>query len=277
MGSVSVVIPAYNPQPEWLAEAISSAVEQVPSPLEVLVVDDGSVVPVAYDHPLVRVVRQDNAGVSAARNHGIREARGEHIAFLDADDVWLPGKLAAQLGAMTEGVGVCSCDFEALEPDGTTRPGWGGHGGDYRRLLGGNSIHTSCAVVRRDLLLQVGCFDESLTHSEEWGTWLDIACVARLEHVPQVLARYRVHDEGASRNYRAMWAGAARVLWRHRRAVPIRGLRRIGQVYGGQAFDAFRAARRPSDLAWATALSPGLVVRSVLRHGAKRAAGGGSQ
>lgn len=266
-----MVIPAYNPRPEWLSEAITSAVEQEPAPLEVLVVDDGSLVPITSDHPLVRVIRQHNAGVSAARNRGIREARGELVAFLDADDSWLPGKLTAQLSVLADPtVGLCGCDFEALDPDGTVRPGWGGHGGDYRQLLDGNSIHTSGVVVRRDLLLAVGGFDESLTHSEEWGTWLNVARRSKLGHVAEPLVRYRVHDEGASKDYRRMWAGAVRVLWRNRHALPVRGVRRVGQIYGGQAFDAFRFTKRPDHLIWALALWPDYVLRQVLAQARRR-------
>ena len=148
MQSVSVVIPADNPG-TLLAEAVVSAATQIPSPLEVLVVDDGSTEPlVVPNHPLVRVIRQSNAGVSAARNRGIREAHGDLIAFLDADDVWYQGKLAAQVPLMRPEVGLCSCEFDVIEPTGK-RDGWGGHGVNYRQLLRGNSIHTSGAIARR--------------------------------------------------------------------------------------------------------------------------------
>ena len=65
---------------------------------------------------------------------------------------------------------------------------------------------------------------------------------------------------------RAMWEGAVRVLWRHRSALPVRGVVRVGQIYGAQAFDAFRATRRPSHLAWASALWPDYVARQVWRQ-----------
>ena len=265
MQSVSVVIPAYNPGP-FLAEAVESAATQIPSPLEVLVVDDGSTESlIVLDHPLVRVIRQDNAGASAARNRGIREARGDLVAFLDADDVWYPGKLAAQTGLMRPEVGLCSCDFDVIEPSGK-RDGWGGHGGNYRQLLRGNSIHTSGVIARRSLLLEVGCFDEDLTHSEEWGTWLDIARRSELEHASGVFVGYRAHDDNASKNYRRMWRGAMKVLWRHRGIEALPGVRRVGQIYGSQAFDAFRATRKPSHLLWALALWPSHVLRGVWRH-----------
>ena len=229
MQSVSVVIPAYNPGP-YLAEAVGSAISQTPTPLEVLVIDDGSSELVELpDHPLVRVIRQDNAGASAARNRGIREARGDLVAFLDADDVWYAGKLAAQVELMRPEVGLCSCDFDVISPEGK-RDGWGGHGGDYRQLLRGNSIHTSGAIARRELLLQVGCFDESLTHSEEWGTWLDIARRSQLEHASGVYVGYRLHGSNASQDYRRMWKGAVKVLWQHRGVDALPGVRRIGPV-----------------------------------------------
>lgn len=265
MQSVSVVIPAWNPGP-YLAEAVESAVTQLPAPLEVLVVDDGSTEPLnVQDHPLLRVIRQDNTGPSAARNRGIREAHGDLIAFLDADDVWYPGKLAAQVGLMSPEVGLCSCDFEVIEPTGK-RNGWGGDGVSYRQLLRGNSIHTSGAVARRSLLLEVGCFDEALTHSEEWGTWLDIARRSELAHASGVYVGYRLHHHNASRDYRRMWRGAMKVLWRHRSIDALPGIRRVGQIYGAQAFDAFRVMRRPSHLLWAFALWPAYVLRQPFRH-----------
>jgi glycosyltransferase involved in cell wall biosynthesis len=266
MQSVSVVIPAWNPGPV-LAEAIESAVTQLPTPLEVLVVDDGSTEALAVpDHPLVRVIRQEkNAGVSAARNRGIREARGDLVAFLDADDVWYAGKLAAQVALMCPEVGLCSCDFEIIEPTGK-RNGWGGHGGSYRQLLRGNSIHTSGVVARRSLLLEVGCFDETLTHGEDWEAWLNIARRSRLEHARGVFVGYRLHHQNASADYRRMWRGSMKVLWRHRGIEALPGVRRVGQIYGAQAFDAFRATKRPSHLAWAVVLWPGYVVREAWRR-----------
>lgn len=268
--SVSVVIPAYNPG-SFLVEAIESAVTQIPTPLEVLVVDDGSTEPLTVqDHPLVRVIRQDNAGASAARNRGIREARGNLVAFLDADDVWYPGKLAAQVALMRPEVGLCSCDFDVIEPAGK-RDGWGGHGGNYGQLLRGNSIHTSGAMARRSLLLDVGCFDEALTHSEEWGTWLDIARRSDLEHAAGVFVGYRLHQHNASKDYRRMWRGAMKVLWRHRGVDALPGIRRVGQIYGSQAFDVYRVTREPSHLIWAFALWPDYVLREVWRQITARA------
>lgn len=274
---VSVVIPVFNTDPKYVTDSVSSALSQTFGDLEVVVVDDGSTRPDTIDTLLalqgIHLVRQANAGVSAARNRGIREARGELIAFLDADDIWRDNKIQRQIAEMQDPeVGLCSCEFDVLQGD-EVRRGWGGGGGDYRRMLRGSSVYPSCVLARRSLLLEVGCFDESLTHSEEWATWLLIAQRARLAHVPEVLVRYRVHGANASHSYRNMWRGSLRILWRHRRTPDAYvGMRRIGQVYGSQAFDAFRANRRPSDLIWASLLWPEFVVRNVFSQARRRVA-----
>lgn len=277
MGTVSVVIPAFNPRRDWLDEAIRSAVEQAPPRLEVLVVDDGSAEPVTYDHPLVRVIRQENCGLPAARNRGIQEARGGLVALLDADDVWLPGKLAAQVPLMVDGVGLVATGFDLLT-EGEVTPGWGGDTLTRRELLRGSGVNPSTVLARRDLLLGLGGFDETLRSAEDWDMWLRVAKVARLAHEPRALVLYRQHADAMSRDYRRLWRASMRVLWKNRSQVPLAGVRRQGQIYGAQAFDAYRATGRPSHLAWAVALWPGYVARQAAgRLRRQRQAGGVSR
>lgn len=100
--TVSTVIPAYNAE-LYLAEAIDSVLSQ-PGSAEVIVVDDGSTdrtAEVAQSFP-VRYLHQEHRGIAAARNHGARARQGAHLAFLDADDLWVPGKLRAQIEALEE-------------------------------------------------------------------------------------------------------------------------------------------------------------------------------
>jgi cellulose synthase/poly-beta-1,6-N-acetylglucosamine synthase-like glycosyltransferase len=111
--TVSVIIPAYNAAPQ-IGRAIESALAQTHAPLEILVVDDGSrdrtAEIVGRLPPPVRLIRKENGGPATARNLGAREARGEWLALLDADDWWFPDKLRAQLACVTdESVGLVHC------------------------------------------------------------------------------------------------------------------------------------------------------------------------
>jgi glycosyltransferase involved in cell wall biosynthesis len=116
---VSVVIPAFNAA-RYLGEALDSVFGQTLTDLELVVVDDGSTdetpqVVQGYGSR-VRYVRQPNAGVASARNRGVAESSGRYVAFLDADDVWLPGKLERQLEALAArpSARVCHSDFDLM-------------------------------------------------------------------------------------------------------------------------------------------------------------------
>lgn len=111
---VSVVIPCYNGS-KFLRETLESALAQTHPPLEVIVVDDGSTddsaaIAESFDPP-VRVIRQENQGESVARNRGMDEARGDWIAFLDADDLWKPEKLAKQLSVIDDAIPPVVCVY----------------------------------------------------------------------------------------------------------------------------------------------------------------------
>lgn len=176
--AVSVIIPAYNAA-GFVARAIESALAQTHPPLEILVIDDGSKDAtsevVARFAPPVRLLRQTNGGPAAARNHGAREARGEWLAFLDADDRWLPEKLERQLA-------------QARDPDIAlvySRPPTDlGHGGriippvaDFATLWRRNFLITSAVMVRRAVFERHGGFDEerALIGVEDYNLWLRLA------------------------------------------------------------------------------------------------------
>ena len=120
----SVIIPLYDKEAE-VAATLRSALEQSLRPLEVIVVDDGSTdrsaeIVAAFRSPLVRLIRQPNAGVSAARNRAIAEARGEYVALLDADDRWRPGFLA-EIASMIErwpDCGLYATAFDIVSDEG---------------------------------------------------------------------------------------------------------------------------------------------------------------
>lgn len=126
MPTVSILLPTYN-RAKFLGEAISAALSQTFTDLEIVLVDDGSsdgtrelVESFAKDDDRVRYIYQDNAGVSVARNRAMRESRGDLIAFLDSDDVWMPWKLELQVEVLQAypNAGMCWTDMDAIHPDG---------------------------------------------------------------------------------------------------------------------------------------------------------------
>src|ERR1044071_9777835 len=148
---VSVVIPSYN-RAYCIATTVDSTLAQTHKNLEVLIIDDGSkdetrdLVEARYrDEPRVRYIPQANAGVSAARNHGLRLARGQYVALLDSDDIWLPWKVEAQLRCLEAfpTAGMIWTDMDAIGPDGQLK---------YRRYL--TRMYTSYRRFTREQLFR---------------------------------------------------------------------------------------------------------------------------
>lgn len=220
---VAIIIPLYNLR-AFVREAIESALAQtlVPSDLEIVVIDDGSTdgggtVVQTYE-PHIRYIRQDNRGLSAARNRGIRESCAPFLAFLDADDRFLPGKLAAQLAAFDAApeLGLVYTGFRYIDAGGTPLPqrGWSREAGDlFPRLLRGNVIHPVQALVRREPVERAGAFDETLTSAEDWDLWLRLSRHGLTwGYVDQLLAEYRVRTDAMHENPERMCDNRLRVL-----------------------------------------------------------------
>ncbi len=205
--TVSVVIPAYNAK-RFLKDALDSALRQSHPPTEVLVIDDGSsdgTGLLAASVTGIRRIRQPNAGVSAARNRGIEEATGRFIAFLDADDVWEPNKLATQLEELSEDQFACSARTETNERPDPTRIVQG-----IRRvslleslLFEGNVVGTPSSVIApRSALLAAGGFDPRLSMCADWDMWIRLALRVSSRYSEEPMVRYRVHGESMSANVR---------------------------------------------------------------------------
>jgi glycosyltransferase involved in cell wall biosynthesis len=213
---VSVVIPSYN-HAEYVTEAVESALRQTSEKLEVIVIDDGS----TDDTPIrlepyrgrIRYIRQENRGLPAARNVGIRHANGEWVAFLDADDLWHPQKTEAQLGAIarTPDAAVVGSPETALVPDELPRnPSLKLLG--VRDFLVSTPITASSTMVRRSCLEEVGLFDESLTSGEDRDMWLRLAARFAVYQVASPCWWYRHHEGQMSQNASRMFDNARRVL-----------------------------------------------------------------
>ncbi len=180
---VSVVLPTYNRE-QMLREAVDSVLDQEYENIELIVVDDGSIdgTPVllsAYTNH-IHVIRQENQGVSVARNAGIRAATGDLIALLDSDDTWLPGKVTAQVAFFIENPEAMICQTEELWMRNGVRVNPGKRhrkesGRIFERSLALCLVSPSAVMMRKALLDEVGLFDETLPACEDYDLWLRIA------------------------------------------------------------------------------------------------------
>jgi glycosyltransferase involved in cell wall biosynthesis len=205
------VIPAYNAE-KYLEETLASVRAQTFSDYEILVVDDGSTdrtVQIASDYDDVQLLLQPNRGSSAARNTGIRVARGTYVAFLDADDIWFPSKLEKQVAYLQAHPRIEWSYTDALVfdmPTGRTICRIGQrirlHDGEILRpLLLRSFIPSATPVVKKTALVEAGLFDESRERrfAEDWSMWLRIAERHPVKLIDEPLARIRMHASNRSR------------------------------------------------------------------------------
>lgn len=207
---VSVIMPAFNAA-EYIAEALDSVFAQQPADfsVEVIVVDDGST-----DHTesivrqyvdRARYVRIRRCGRSGAvRNHGLRQATGNYIAFLDADDFWLSSSLARRLAVLRErpSVGFVHGNYYTLDGgerrlqfDGTLPPS--GH--VFVQLFRYNFIHTSSVLARRELVDRSEGFHAHVHSAEDYWLWLHLASHAEVAFVVEPVSVYRIRPGSLSR------------------------------------------------------------------------------
>jgi glycosyltransferase involved in cell wall biosynthesis len=198
---VSVIIPVYNGE-RYLASALRSVLAQDYRPIEILVIDDGSddrSAEIARGWPEVRYFHQKNQGIPVARNTGLEHARGELVAFLDADDIWMPEKLSLQVRHLQDHAElgyVFTWQRIFLDP-GVERPSW-----LKPELLENDSVGylMSSLLARKTVFTLIGGFDARFILSED-SEWLFRAKDAGIPVgvVPQVLLHKRVHDSNLTR------------------------------------------------------------------------------
>lgn len=201
MPSVSAIIPVYNGE-ATIAEAVDSALALAGEcDLEVIVVDDGStdstcdILQTYGDR--IRVIRQANLGVSAARNHAVRESRGEYLAFLDADDLWLPGRISSAAAILDSDpiVGLVYCGFRHVDVVS----------GDYLgEVLSEKAptlqemfecdflIVTPSVTMRRDIFALCGGYDERLSYGEDYLLYLSARHHCEFARIPNCFTFIRV-------------------------------------------------------------------------------------
>ena len=204
---VSVVIPTYE-RIATLSRAVDSVMAQTFSGFELIVVDDGSTDAtdemILRDYPAVRLHRQENTGVSSARNAGVALASGEWIAFLDSDDAWLPEKLERQLSHLAQEPELRLSHTDEIwirngkrvnQPKEYAKSG----GSIYRRCLPLCCICPSSALIRRDLFDEIGGFDETFPVCEDYDLWLRITAREPVHYLDEALVRkYGGHEDQLS-------------------------------------------------------------------------------
>lgn len=222
---VSIVIPAYNVAP-FIVNALESAFAQTVKSFEVIVVNDGSAdsleleTAIAPFRDRIQYLVQDNRGPSAARNAGIRRARGEFVAFLDADDTLLPFFLEEHLSRARSdpGADVFYGDlliFGDVPEAGRTVMKASPSSGvvDFESLVTQRCNPMLCSVVRRHVLLAHGGFDESMRRSEDFDLWLRLAHGGvRFNYTRRIVARYCVRSGGLTADVVAMIQGIRAVF-----------------------------------------------------------------
>ncbi len=216
--TVSVVIPAFNTAP-YIAETLDSVFAQTFQDFEIIVVNDGSPDTEALERmlgpylPRIVYLKQENRGPSGARNTGIRHARGKYLAFLDSDDCWLPDYLRYHMKMFegTPSLDVVYCDAQYF----------GNHdlaGKMFMQMFPSNGPVTlqsliskdcqvpgSCIVALKQIIVDAGLFDESLTHCEDYDLWLRILYRGgRIAYQKDVLARYRSRPRSLSQDAKKM-------------------------------------------------------------------------
>jgi cellulose synthase/poly-beta-1,6-N-acetylglucosamine synthase-like glycosyltransferase len=227
--TVSVIITTFN-YARFLADAISSVLAQTRQADEIIVVDDGSTdhpEAIIANFPMVRMIRQDNRGLPAARNTGLRNCATSHIVFLDADDRLLPTALESGLACAAKepdcafvygGHRRISENGQPLEAD-CYRPLFGDA---HLAFLRGNPISTPATVLyRRDCLVGVGGFDETLRRSEDYELYLRIAQSHRICSHEAIVAEYRRHGQNMSANFVSMLQSTLAVLDLHEKRIAV--------------------------------------------------------
>ncbi len=212
---VSVIIPNYNYE-KYITRTIDSVLEQTYKHIEIIVVDDGSKdnslkVLEKYGHKIT-VLEQANQGVSLARNTGVAVSSGEYVAFLDADDIWLPAKLEAQMQKFFDNpdFGLVHCSMTYIdrndEISGENRNGKEGRlASDILRLDGGAIVGagSTCLIPKR-IFDEVGGFDLDQTTAADWDFCYRVAKKYEIGFICEPLVLYRIHDSNMHSNIGAM-------------------------------------------------------------------------
>ena len=210
---ISVIVPTYN-RAHQLPRALDSILCQSCSPKEIIVVDDGSTdetsALMTSEYPEIVFIQQQNAGVSSARNAGIKRASGDWIAFLDSDDEWLPKKLEIQMKALYKNpeIKICHTNEIWIRNGKRVNPkkkhgkfgGW-----IFQKCLPLCCISPSSVIIHKSIFKEIGLFDYSLPVCEDYDLWLRITARNPVLYIEEpFLIKYGGHEDQLSKKYWGM-------------------------------------------------------------------------
>ncbi len=214
-GTISVIVPVYNGE-KYLAEALRSILAQTLPVAEILVIDDGSTDAgaeiAARFAPPVRCIKQENSGAAAARNLGVSEASGDYLAFLDADDTWLPDKLEKQMDLLAND-NRYDLVFGAVEQINAAEPNQPDEAECRHERVLFKGLHVGTMLVSKAVFRKVGFFAAGL----KVGEFIDWYARARdmglsIGLLDQVVMRRRIHETNMMKQAEEVGAQYARIL-----------------------------------------------------------------
>ncbi|MFC1575198.1 glycosyltransferase [Gemmatimonadota bacterium] len=223
---VSIVIPAYNAA-AFLRETLDSVFQQTYDSIEVVLVDDGSTDSTAevvreYGSGAVRYLSQENQGVSVARNRGLKEVRGEYVCFLDADDWLFPENIRLKVDLLERNPDLAlasswvSVTDPELKPTGLVLKGGEGRIlGDLLDYIPPAIPCPSNALIRTEIVREVGGFDERLSTAADFDLWLRLAARHEIGRVDEVLVKYRRHGSAMFNDIEAQVRDMEWILEKH--------------------------------------------------------------
>ncbi len=205
-------MPAFNAE-KTISYSIKSVLDQSFDEWELLIINDGSTdgtldVISKFKDSRIKLINQINQGVAAARNSGLRIATGEYVAFLDADDLWLPSKIQTQISIFSKSendLGLVysryrGFKFRATDSFSMVTEPINIHKNDHYKLLVSNYIATLTVMMRRDIVFDIGYFREDLRGTEDWDYWIRVSKLYKLKKIDQELALYRISAGSLSSN-----------------------------------------------------------------------------
>ena len=233
---ISVIIPAFNAE-KYISTSLLSVLNQTYKNVEIIIINDGStdstqeiVQTLQNSDSRIKLHSIKNRGRAGARNYGIKQSTGSWLAFLDADDFWYPNKLELQYEKylLNNNIGLIYSERTWVDqfdnplesqPEKYNLP----EGEIYLNLVEGNYLCTSTVVIKKDIVNEVGAFDESsgFKNCQDYDLWIRASVVTQAAAIKVPLCYYRLHDENAHKNIKSRYVGMRSCMNRLREVAKI--------------------------------------------------------